>query len=65
MPVPWQNLLPLEESLARRVFIGYDSGKWIPLKFCRLGKAIQFHAQTPYRRINVFIFPPDFDPSNL
>jgi len=64
VPPPWQNPLPLEEYTMSRVVVYYYSGRWIPLKFCGLAKAIKLHRQSKLQGIELFIFPPDFDPDN-
>jgi hypothetical protein len=47
-----------------RVVVYYYSGRWIPLKFCGLAKAIKLHRQAKLQGRELFIFPPDFDPDN-
>lgn len=64
MPAPWQNPLPLEEYIMNRVVIYYYSGRWIPLKYCRLEKAIKLYHQAKLQGKELFVFPPDFDPEN-
>ncbi len=64
MPAPWQNPLPLEEYIMSRVVIYYYSGRWIPIKYCRLEKAIKLYHQAKLQGKEIFVFPPDFDPEN-
>lgn len=64
MPAPWQNPLPLEEYIMNRVVIYYYSGRWIPLKYCRLEKAIKLYRQAKLQGKEIFIFPPDFVPED-
>ncbi|HEY9743745.1 MAG TPA: hypothetical protein V6C90_24930 [Coleofasciculaceae cyanobacterium] len=47
-----------------RVVIYYYSGRWIPLKYCRLEKAIKLYHQAKLQGKEIFVFPPDFDPEN-
>ncbi len=64
VPPPWQNPLPLEEYITSRVVIYYYNGRWIPIKFCRLAKAIRFYQEAKLEGKEIFVFPPDFDPNN-
>lgn len=64
MPAPWQNPLPLEEYAMNRVVVYYYSGRWIPIKFCRLADAIELYRKAKLQGKEIFIFPPDFVPDN-
>lgn len=64
MPAPWQNPLPLEEYMMSRVIIYYYSGRWIPIKFCRLEKAIKLYRKAKLQGKEIFIFPPNFVPED-
>ncbi len=64
MPRPWQNPLPLEEYTTSRVVIYFYSGRWIPIKYCRLEKAIAICRQARLQGQQMFVFPPDFDPND-
>ncbi|MEW6497297.1 MAG: hypothetical protein AB1589_33060 [Cyanobacteriota bacterium] len=48
-----------------RVVIYYYSGRWIPIKFCRLGDAIKLHRQAKQQGKEIFLFPPDFIPDDF
>lgn len=65
VPVPWQNPLPLEEYIMSRVVIYYYNGRWIPIKFCRLGDAIKLSRQAKQQGQELFLFPPDFIPDDF
>jgi hypothetical protein len=65
VPTPWQTPLPLEEYITNRVVIYYYRGRWIPIKFCRLGKAIELYRKAKLQGKELLIFPPDFDHDNL
>ena len=65
MPLPWQNPLPLDEYTASRVVIYYYSGRWIPIKYCRLIKAIDLYRNAKLEGREIFIFPPDFKPDDI
>lgn len=65
MPAPWQNPLPLEEYMAIRIVIYYYRGRWIPIKFCRLEKAIKLHRKAALQGQELVVFPLDCDPNNF
>jgi hypothetical protein len=60
VPPPWQNSLPLDEYTTIKVVVYYYSGRWIPLKYCRLIKAIELYRKAKLEGREIFIFPPDF-----
>ena len=65
MPLPWQNPLPLDEYITSRVVIYYYSGRWIPIKYCRLIKAIELYRKAKLEGREISIFPPDFKPNDF
>lgn len=65
MPPPWQNPLPRDEYTMSRVVVYYYSGRWIPIKYCRLGKAIELYRQAKLEGRELFLFPPDFKPDDF
>ena len=65
MPLPWQNPLPLDEYITSRVVLYYYSGRWVPIKFCHLIKAIELYRKAKLEGREIFIFPPDFKPDDF
>lgn len=65
MPPPWQNPLPRDEYTTSRVVVYYYSGRWIPIKYCRLSKAIELYRQAKLEDRELFLFPPDFKPDDF
>lgn len=65
MLAPWQNPLPLEEYITLRVVIYYSRGRWVPIKLCRLEKAIELCRKAKQQGQEIIIFPPDCDPNNF
>ena len=47
-----------------RVVVYLYSGRWIPIMFCSLGEAIQFHRQARLEGQQIYVFPSNVDPSN-
>jgi hypothetical protein len=64
VPPPWKNPLPLDEYTTSKVVVYYYRGRWIPIKFCRLEKAIVLSRQARLQGKEILIFPPDFEPND-
>jgi hypothetical protein len=62
---PWHNPIPLSQYLNQRVVMYFFSdGLWVPIKYCRLSRAVEIH----YRIVleagkEVLIFPADLNPN--
>ncbi|MBD1861048.1 MULTISPECIES: hypothetical protein [Trichocoleus] len=61
---PWRSPLPLEEYTASQVVVYFYSGRWIPIMFCRLAEAIALHHRASSSGKELFIFPPEVNPSD-
>ncbi|BAY07728.1 hypothetical protein [Calothrix sp. NIES-2098] len=61
----WNVPLPLEQYLNHRVVIYYFSdGQWIPIKYCRLSKAIEIYQRTKHEVAGeTLVFPVDLNPN--
>ncbi|OKH58367.1 hypothetical protein NIES2130_14930 [Scytonema sp. HK-05] len=63
---PWQIPLPLEEYTATRVVVYFFfDGRWIPIKFCTLNKAIKLCYEALLSNREIFLFPVDMDPNDF
>ena len=61
----WSVPLPSRPYLNHRVVIYYFSdGQWIPIKYCRLSKAIEIYQITKQEVAGeTLVFPVDFNPN--
>ncbi|WP_226889948.1 hypothetical protein [Nostoc sp. MG11] len=63
----WSVPLPLEEYLNYRVVVySVSDGWWIPIKYCRLSRAIELYHRIlleTNQEVFVFVFPTNFDPN--
>ncbi|BAY65789.1 hypothetical protein NIES22_58960 [Calothrix brevissima NIES-22] len=61
----WSLPLPLEQYLNHRVVIYFFSdGQWIPIKYCRLAKAIEVSQQAQQESASeTLLFPVDLNPN--
>ena len=62
---PWRSPLPLEEYTMHQVVVYFYSGRWIPIMFCRLAEAIALHHKASLQGRELYVFPPDVDPSDV
>ena len=65
MDSPWHVPLPLEEYATDRVVVYFFGGRWVPIKFCSLFKAITLYHQSLLEGKEIFLFPPDLDPNQF
>ena len=61
---PWRSPLPLSEYTTEEVVVYFYSGRWIPIMFCRLAEAIALHRRALLAGRELFVFPPEVDPSD-
>jgi hypothetical protein len=61
---PWLVPLPLDQYLNYRVAVySWRNEQWIPIKYCRLSRAIElYHRVLLETNQEVFVFPADLDP---
>jgi hypothetical protein len=61
----WSVPLPSEQYLNHRVVIYFFSdGQWIPIKYCRLSKAIEIYQRTKQEIASEnLVFPVDLNPN--
>ncbi|BAY30396.1 hypothetical protein NIES2107_22400 [Nostoc carneum NIES-2107] len=61
----WSVPLPSEQYLNHRVVIYFFSdGQWIPIKYCRLLKAIEIYQITKQEAAReLLVFPVDLNPN--
>ncbi|MUG91136.1 hypothetical protein F7734_00910 [Scytonema sp. UIC 10036] len=62
---PWQLPLPLEEYAMSRVVVYFYNGRWTPIKYCFLEKAIELYYKSLFSSHEVILFPPDLDPNSF
>ena len=62
----WYTPLPLKEYATSRVTVYYYSdSRWVPIKYCSLGKAISLYQQAKLVGKEILLFPTDLDPNNF
>ncbi|GAB1540854.1 hypothetical protein NUACC21_35230 [Scytonema sp. NUACC21] len=48
-----------------RVVVYFYNGRWVPIKYCFLKKAIALYYKTLFSGQEVLLFPPNLDPNNF
>lgn len=61
----WSIPLPVEQHVNHRVVIYFFcDGEWVPIKYCRLSKAIEISQRTKQELDNeTLLFPVDLNPN--
>ena len=61
---PWRCPLPLEEYTMSQVIVYFYSGRWVPIMFCSLEKAIALHHRAILEGREIFAFSPEVSPGD-
>lgn len=61
----WSLPLPLKEYAMSRVTVYFYSDRWVPIKYCSLGKAILLHQKAKLEDKEILLFPVNLDPNEL
>ncbi len=61
----WYVALPLKEYAMSRVTVYFYSDRWVPIKFCSLGKAILLHQKASLEGKEILLFPVNLDPNQF
>lgn len=61
----WCLPLPLKEYAMSRVTVYFYSDRWVPIKYCSLGKAILLHQKAKLEDKEILLFPTNLDPNEL
>jgi hypothetical protein len=61
----WSLPLPLKEYAMSRVTVYYYSDRWVPIKYCSLGKAILLHQKASLESKEILLFPTNLDPNQF